>query len=441
MESILLKNGLVLTQNDHREILRADVRLEGGRITHVCRAAPNADIVIDCSSFLVMPGFVQTHIHLNQALFRSLADDLSLLDWLEHRIYRYEAAHTRDSIYWSGRIACEELLAGGTTCIADMGSVLHADACFCAMRDSGMRGSTGKMLMDKQDSAPDILVEGMDAALKESLSLMDRWHTSHGGRLRFLFSPRFALSCTDAMLREIAKLSSRHHTLVHTHASENREEVRTVRSMTGMDNVAYLSSVGLLSSRLLLAHCIWVTDAEIALLASNHVNVLHCPLANLKLASGIAPVHRMASSGINISLGSDGAPCNNTLDMFNEMRFAALIHKVRDYDPTVLPAQQVLDMATRNGARAMGLGDRAGQLVPGAYADVAVIDMSAAHLTPFSHPVSMVVYAAKSSDVVITVVDGVICYRRGPTTKEKEQLYSHAATEQRKLLERAETSD
>lgn len=434
----MLKNGLVLTQNDHRAVLRADVRIEGGRITHVCVGAPRADITVDCSAYLVMPGFIQTHIHLNQALFRSLADDMSLLDWLGHRIYRYESAHTRDSVYWSGRLACEELLAGGTTCIADMGSVLYADAGFCAMRDSGIRGSTGKMLMDRKDSAPDCLVEDADRAIEESVRLMSQWHTSHGGRLRYLFSPRFVLSCTEGLLRQVSELSKTHHTLVHTHASENREEVQAVRNMTGMDNVAYLSSLGLLSSRLLLAHCIWVTDAEISLLASSHANVLHCPLANLKLASGMAPVHRMAGKGINITLGSDGAPCNNTLDMFNEMRFAALIHKVRDYDPTVLPAQQVLDMATRNGAVAMGLEGKAGQLVPGAYADIAILDLQSAHLTPFSHPVSMVVYAAKSSDVVMTLVDGKICYDRRSGAEEKAGLFRHAQQEQRNLLSRAE---
>ncbi len=437
MESILLKNGLVLTQNDHRDVVRADVRLEGGRITHVCGNAPPADLTIDCSSLLVLPGFVQTHVHLNQALFRSLADDLSLLDWLEHRIYPYEAAHTHDSIYWSGRLACEELLAGGTTCIADMGDVLHADACFCAMRDSGIRGSTGKMLMDKPDFAPEILVESPESALKDSVRLMSEWHTSHNGRLRYLFSPRFALSCSEGLLRDVARLSVRHHALIHTHASENREEVRAVKAQTGMDNVAYLSSLGLLSSRLLLAHCIWVTDAEIALLSSSHTNVTHCPLANLKLASGIAPVHRMASSGINVALGSDGIPCNNTLDMFNEMRFTALIHKVRDYDPTVLPAQQVLDMATRNGAKAMGLEGMAGQITPGAYADVAIIGLNAAHLTPFSHPAPMLVYAARASDVAMTIVDGSICYKKDADSEAKERLYARAAKEQHLLLERA----
>ena len=438
MESFELKNGVIVTQNDRRDILRGSVRVEGGRITHIGRGVPPADVEIDCTDSLVIPGFIQTHVHLNQALFRSLADDLSLIDWLMRRLYPLEAAHTRDSVYWSARLSCEEMLSGGTTCIADMGSAIAPEACFAALRDSGMRGCSGKMLMDLADEAPASLVGEAESLIRTSLSLMKEWGGTCGGRLRYLFAPRFALSCSDELLRSVACLAKEHGVLVHTHASENRDEVQAVKGRTGMDNVEYLDSLGLLSPQLLLAHCIWVSDREISLLSRRGVNVLHCPTANLKLASGVAPVHRMMASGVGVSLGSDGAPCNNTHDMFQEMRCAALIHKVRDYDPTVLPAQQVLDMATRHGAAALGLAGLAGQIVPGAYADLTVVDTQAAHLCPFSHPVSMLVYAAGAADVSLTLVDGRIRYERGSDGDGKKELFMRASREQERLVARSD---
>ncbi len=410
METILLKNGIILTQNENRDIIVGDVLIEGDYIKEVGKTSGLADIVIDCSKKIIVPGFIQTHVHLIQTLFRSQADDLSLIDWLTKRIYLLEMAHTHKSVYWSGMLSCVEMLSAGTTCVVDMGTVLHTNASFEALRDSGMRGYSGKLLMDKHNSAPEELIGDTQSVIKESYSLLKEWHKSCNDRLRYLFAPRFALSCTDELLTEVVTEAIKHDTLIHTHAAENKNEVHQVRTQTGLCNVEYLGSLGLLLPRLLLAHCIWINNNELNLLYKNDIKVLHCPLANLKLASGVANVPAMCEKGINVSLGSDGAACNNTLDMFLEMRFAALIHKVRTHDPTIMPAQMVLDMATRNGAKAIGMEGKVGIISPGTKADITVINTNSPHMTPFANPVSSLVYAANSSDVVMTFVDGKLLY-------------------------------
>jgi 5-methylthioadenosine/S-adenosylhomocysteine deaminase len=234
-----------------------------------------------------------------------------------------------------------------------------------------------------------------------------RWHGRANGRLRAAFAPRFAVSCSPALLESVAALSRERGLLVHTHASENRDEIALVRERTGMANVAYLTHLGLASPRLCLAHCVWVDEAEQQLLAHHEVKVLHCPGSNLKLASGIAPVADMRARGIAVSLGADGAACNNHLDMFSEMRLAAGLQAITR-GPGALPARDVLAMATREGARALDLQDDVGSIELGKRADLIVIDRDRPHLATAPDPISAIVYAARPSDVRMTIVDGAI---------------------------------
>src|SRR5467141_1761712 len=309
-----------------RRILEADVLIEGGRIKSVGPMGRRADgpskpAVIDGKGLVILPGLIQAHIHLCQTLFRGLADDLSLEAWLATRIWPLEAAHTEASIHASALLGAAELLLGGTTAILDMETVHHTGAAFEALDRSGIRATAGKCLMDAHpEGAPLELAESTDAALAEAESLARRWHGAAGGRLRWCFAPRFVPSCSGPLLRAASDLAERTGAVIHTHAAETPVELQMVKRETGTDELGYLDSVGISGPRAALAHCVWVDKDDIALLARQRTNVVHCPSSNLKLGSGIGPIPEMLAAGCRVGIGADGAPCNNRLDAFAEIR-------------------------------------------------------------------------------------------------------------------------
>src|SRR5213080_1770701 len=282
--------------------------------------------VRDCSGCLVAPGLIQAHIHLCQTLFRGLADDLRLEHWLTRRIWPLEAVHTPETVYWSAMLGAAELLLGGTTAILDMETVRHTEAAFRALQRVGLRAVAGKCLMDAHpEGAPLELAESTDTALAEAESLARRWHGAAGGRLRVCFAPRFVPSCSGPLLRAASELAELFGAQLHTHAAETIVERETVLRTTGLEEIAYLDSVGISGKRAALAHCVWVDQHEMARLARQGTNVVHCPSSNLKLGSGVARVPELLEAGCRVALGADGAACNNRLDVFAEMRLAALI--------------------------------------------------------------------------------------------------------------------
>ena len=412
---LLLAGGDVLLHDGAWRVERADVTVRGGRIEAVGRTDGRADrkttpvSVRDCSGCLIIPGLIQAHVHLCQTLFRGLADDLRLEDWLVRRIWPLEAAHTEETVYWSALLGAAELLLGGTTAILDMETVRHTGAAFQALERIGIRAAVGKCLMDAHpEGAPLELAESTDNALAEAESLAKRWHNggNAGGRLRVCFAPRFVPSCSGPLLRAASELAERFDAQLHTHAAETIVERETVLRTTGLEEIAYLDSVGIAGPRAALAHCVWVDAHETARLARQGTTVVHCPSSNLKLASGVAKVPELLAAGCHVAIGADGAPCNNRLDVFAEMRLAALIQKPR-LGADALPAGRVLELATLGGARALGLEAEIGSIAPGKRADLVVLDLREPHLHPaMGDPVSLVVYAACASDVRDVFVDG-----------------------------------
>ena len=314
-----------------------------------------------------------------------------------------------------------------------METVHDTDVVFEALAAAGMRAVVGKCMMDSDVEVPRRLQEETRASIDESLALKKRWDGAAGGRLQAAFAPRFAVSCSRELLEAVAALSIREHALVHTHASESRAEVDLVRRLSGgHSNLEYLAVTGLATPHLCAAHCVWVDEREQALLAERDVKVLHCPGSNLKLGSGIAPVTEMRAKGISVSLGADGAACNNRLDMFEEMRLAATLQAVR-HQPGALTARDALWMATREGARALGLDHEIGSIEPGKRADLIVVERDRPHLAPDVDPWSTLVYAARGTDVRLTMVDGEILVRDfGLTGLDGAEIASdarHAAAE------------
>ena len=389
--------------NDAFEVLEGDVLVRDGRIARI-GATPGdqrVDRTIDGRGAYLLPGFIQTHIHLCQTLFRGYADDLALLDWLKTRVWPMEAAHTPASLAAAARLAASELLQSGTTSVLTMETVHDTDAVFEALEPMGLRAVVGKCMMDADPAVPARLLEQTARSIDESVAIARRWHGRANGRLRAAFAPRFAVSCSRELLEAVAALSSDHQLLVHTHASENRDEIALIKSRTGRKNIDYLADTGLTSPRLCLAHCVWVDEDEQNLMAERGVKVLHCPGSNLKLGSGLAPVVEMRGKGISVSLGADGAACNNHLDMFEEMRLAAVLQAVR-LKPGALTARDAIHMATREGARALGLEREIGSIEVGKRADLILIEGQG------PDPYSTIVYTSRGTDVRTTIVDGEV---------------------------------
>jgi cytosine/adenosine deaminase-related metal-dependent hydrolase len=416
VSEVVFRGGTILTIDPDHRVLGGDVAIVDGVITHVGDAyTPQTRdfTIVDCAGCVVMPGLVQAHVHTCQTLARGRADDLELLDWLRNVIWPYEAALDEEAAGASAELACAELLLGGTTAILDMGTVNHTDAIFAAAQTSGIRATIGKAMMDYADpQIPPGLRESTAASLDESAALIKRWHGRVGGRLRYAYAPRFVLSCTDELLREVGVQAKARGVGIHTHASENTGEVALVRQRFGKDNIHVLDELGLLGPHCCIAHCIHISPEERMLLAQRGAHVCHCPSSNLKLASGIAPVPELIAAGVAVALGADGAPCNNNLDGFLELRLAALLHKHR-VGPRALPAPEMVRMATLGGAAALGLADQIGSLELGKRGDVIAVDLGALHITPTESPWSAIAYGAKSVDVKHVAVDGNVVVRDG----------------------------
>jgi 5-methylthioadenosine/S-adenosylhomocysteine deaminase len=437
MSSILIKNSTLVTMDARDSMVQGDILVADGRIAEIGGTGHTADTIIDATDCAVIPGFIQTHIHLCQTLFRGAADDLALIDWLKQRVWPMEASHSVESIAASARLGIAELIKGGTTCALTMETVNHTAEVFKVVEGTGFRATVGKCMMDKGDEVPAALQEQTENSIDESIALLEAWHGKADGRIRYCFAPRFAISCTRELLQKVAGLARARGVMVHTHASENRTECELVQEESGLRNIAYLDSVGLTGRHVALAHCVHLNVDEMETLKSSGTNVVHCPSSNLKLGSGIAPVAKLLEEGISVSLGADGAACNNRLDMFTEMRTAALLQKVL-HGPEVLPARRVLRMATIDGARALGLDADVGSLERGKKADLVVVRLGRLHTTPATDVVSALVYSSEVEDVETVIIDGRLVMReRKLLTIDEPETIATANSEAQKLLARA----
>jgi len=375
---------------------------------------------------IVLPGLVGAHIHSVQSLGRGIADDTELLDWLFDYVLPIEASLSADEMEVAAKLGYLELIENGTTTAIDHLSVNHADRAFEAAGEMGIRGALGKVMMDQR--SPENLIEQTEQALDDSERLIREYHRSYDDRIRYALTPRFAVSCTEACLRGTRELADRYDGVrIHTHASENRSEVETVESDTGMRNIEWLDEVGLTGEDVVLAHCVWTDENEREILEETGTHVTHCPSSNMKLASGVAPIWDYLDRGINVALGNDGAPCNNTLDPFTEMRQASLLQKVERLDPTATPASDIFEMATVNGARAAGFED-VGRLREGWRADVIGVQTEGVtRATPLHDVLSHLVFAARGSDVRFTMVDGNVLMEDGEVTvADADTIRQHA---------------
>jgi len=431
---LLIQHALVWPAADQPPLADAAVLVRDGRIARVGRFHAHAEQVLDADGCLLMPGLIQAHVHLAQTLFRGLAEDLPLLPWLSQWIWPLEAAHDEASLLASARLACAELVRGGVTAFLSMETVRHTHAVFAAAEESGLMGVVGHCFMDAAGGYAPLAVP-LDDALADCDVLLDKLGAHD--RLRLAVAPRFALSSSERNLRAIAAYARQRGLRIHTHAAEQTAEVRLVRERTGRGNVAWLHALGLTGPDVALAHAVHLEPDEVDLLAATGTSVLHCPTANLKLGSGLAPVPEYLARGINVALGSDGAACNNRLDLFAEMRQAGLIQALRR-GPGALPARALVGMATAGGARALGWAGEMGTLAAGRRANLVLLNPRRLSVAPGADPAANVVYAHEPADVEVTMVNGEILYRNGRFTRVDEAaIIADARKQRQKLLRRA----
>lgn len=406
-EGLLVAGGTVLTL-DARDTVLEDgaVAIEGGRIVAVGPAAELEDAYprhrrIDAAGKIVLPGLINAHTHAPMVLFRGLADDLELMDWLENHIFPAEAEHVDEEFVRAGtRLACLEMLAGGTTTFVDM--YYFEDAIAEEAERCGMRAVVGETLIDFP--APDHAT--WDEAVAYTRGFLERWK-GHP-RITAAVAPHSAYTVSGEHLRAAHALAEELDAPLLTHLAEAPGELEQVKERTGTTSVRFMDSLGVLSDRMLAAHVVWPEPGEIELLAERGVGVAHCPQSNMKVAAGIAPVPALLAAGVAVGLGTDGAASNNDLDLWEEIDTAAKLHKVAALDPTLIDARQALRLATIDGAHALDLEDEIGSLEVGKRADLIVVGTGGFHQRPAYDPYSLLVYSTKAADVETVVVEGRI---------------------------------
>jgi 5-methylthioadenosine/S-adenosylhomocysteine deaminase len=435
-----IRGGTVVTCDADDRVVSGDLLVDGARIVGIGRveatgAAPAR--VIDARGCAVIPGFVQAHVHLCQTLLRGMADDMPLLEWLRARIWPLEAAHDEASLRASAELGLTEMMCAGTTSILDMGTVRGHDAIMDACLRSGIRAVSGKAMMDVGDGVPKGLRETTRGSLDESERLAKSWQGKGGGRIGYAYAPRFILSCTERLVRGAVERAAADGSMVHTHAAEHPNEREAVRQSLGDEDVAILRRWGVKGRRAILAHGVQLTDDEARGIARDETRVVHCPSANLKLGSGIARVAELDALGVQLALGADGAPCNNNMDPWTELRHAALLAKVRT-GVTTLDARRALRLATIDGARALSLDALTGSLEVGKRADFVVVRLDAPHAEPGGDVFSRLVYACGARDVRHVYVDGEPVVRDGAHTRfDAHEVAAGARAQAQKLRARA----
>ncbi|HEY3062265.1 MAG TPA: amidohydrolase family protein [Chloroflexota bacterium] len=436
---LAIRGATVVTVDPLHTVGVRDILIDAqGRISAVEEPSQSAAASsLNATGLVVVPGLVQAHLHLCQTLFRGLAEAQPLLAWLRERIWPLEAAHDPASLRASARLSIAELLLGGTTSVLDMGTVHHTDVLFETAAETGIRYTGGKALMDAGEGVPAGLLETTAVALRESDRLADTWHERESGRLRYAYSPRFVLTATYDLLRSVGARARANHMLVHTHASEQREEIEVVRQRFGTTNIRLLANMGLAETNACLAHCVWPENDDVDVLATGGASVVHCPSCNLKLASGVAPITTYLENGVNVALGADGAASNNRLDGWEELRLAGLLARFRD-GALAVSAADLFEVATLGGARALGLDADIGSIEPGKYADLAILDLRRAHAFGPDDVFTQLVYSARASDVRTVLVGGKVVVSDGVLTAfDEADAIADAAIQRGALLKRA----
>lgn len=403
METWLIRNATIITIDDDRRVLGdSDLLIEGSVIKSLQPDGAEAsgvprDRVIDASGLVAIPGLVNAHTHCAMTLLRGYADDMPLMPWLQERVWPLEMKLGEEDVYWGTMLGIAEMIRAGVTCFNDMYHYFEAAA--RAAIDAGMRAVVSGVLL--------AFLPDADERLGRAIEFARDWKEKGDGLVVTMLGPHAPYTVPDHFLGRVVEGARSAGVGIHIHVSETEGEVADSQREFGQTPVERLDGLGVLDVHpVAAAHCVHLTDADIETLAEKGVGVCHCPGSNMKLASGAAPIPKLLAADAVVGLGTDGPASNNNLDMIEEVRLSALLHKLRSGDPTAVPAWQALEMGTRGSARALGIDDRVGQIKPGLKADIALIDFRQPHLFPRHDVVSHVVYAARAGDVHSVFING-----------------------------------
>lgn len=385
------------------------------------------DYVIDGRHKLAMPGLVNTHTHLAMTLFRGYADDLPLKEWLEEKIWPKEAKLISEDVYWGSLLGICEMIKSGTIAFADM--YFYMDEVAKAVSESGIKASLSVGMIGIAGDEDEILNRGITFA--------KNWHNKEDGRIKVMLAPHAPYTCPPSFLEKVINKAVELGLGIHTHLSETLIEVENIKNLYGLTPVRLMDRIGLFNVPVLAAHCVFVDDEEIEILGEKEVGVAHNPQSNLKLASGVAPIKKMSKKNVKVGLGTDGPASNNNLDLWEEMRLVAILHKGTEKDPTCIPAEEALKMATKNGMEILGWRD-SGVIKEGYKADIIILDIDKPHFYPRHNLISHLVYSASSSDVDTVIVDGrILMEKRELKTLDEEKIMFEAEKRAFELIKRS----
>lgn len=431
MSNLLIKCMAVLTMEGDDDVIKdGEIAVRGNEIYHVGPAGSTPpdfkpDRLLDYPQMAAMPGFVNCHTHAAMTLFRGYADDMPLMQWLKEKIWPLEEHLNTEHIYRGTLLSCAEMIRGGTTTFADMYFAMERVA--KAAEESGMRAVLSRGMIG--------FGQGADKAMEESIAFIQDWNGGAGGRVTAMFGPHAPYTCPPEYLKRVIRQAGKMNVGIHIHLAETEDEISEILAKYGLSPVVLMEETGLFEVPVLAAHCVHLDDRDIEILARHKVGIAHNPQSNMKLASGVAPVTRLLEAGALVGLGTDGAASNNNLDMMEETRAAAMLQKVHTGRATAMPARQALRMATADGARAVGLGDRVGRIKNGMLADIILLDMHKPHLYPLHDFYAHVAYAANSADVHTVIIDGrVVMEERHILTLEEDAVLAQAQSSAESLI-------
>ncbi|MGL4971413.1 MAG: amidohydrolase [Cetobacterium sp.] len=410
MKQILIKNAYIVSMNAKREIFNnGSILIENDKIKEIGKVDEKnliSDVeILDAKGKIVLPGFVNTHVHLSQQLGRGIADDVDLLTWLRERVWPYESSFDYESSLISSTACCVEMIKSGVTTFLESGGQ-YVDAMVEAVEKTGIRAALSKSVMDEGVGLPESWIKTADEEISTQKDLYDRFNNSADGRVRIWFGLRTIFNNSDELILKTKKIADELNTGIHMHIAEIAAENDYVKANRGDSTVEHLHKLGVLGPNLLAVHTVWLTDREIDLFRLYDVKVSHNPAAAMKVVLGFARIPEMLEKGLNVSIGTDGAPSNNRMDMMREMYLTSLIHKGRTLNPKAVPAEQVLEMATVHGAKCALLDKEIGSLEIGKKADLIILNPNTLHSLPLHDPIANIVYTMSSENVESTMCNG-----------------------------------